>query len=141
MDPCRAEVFSIGLTLLSAGILESCHQIYEGLKVNQHRLEQFLSFLREKYSNYLVSTIASMLSLSPQGRRKASDIYNELYPFENQILDLEPFPESGVNNYMQQQVRPVSYQLPPGGHPYFESRQNQVSSGYQSYGGMNQARR
>ena len=28
VDPCKAEVFSIGLTILSSGILEDCFQVY-----------------------------------------------------------------------------------------------------------------
>lgn len=51
-----------------------------------------------------------MLSLDPQNRRSASDIYTELYPYEEQILDLEPFPERGANSNYNPQVRPMSYQ-------------------------------
>jgi hypothetical protein len=28
LDRCRAEVFSIGLTILSSGILEDCQRVY-----------------------------------------------------------------------------------------------------------------
>lgn len=42
MDPCRAEVFSIGLTILSSGILEDCRSVYNGYKINEQRLNQFL---------------------------------------------------------------------------------------------------
>lgn len=28
IDPCKAEVFSIGLTVLSSGLLEDCKSIY-----------------------------------------------------------------------------------------------------------------
>jgi hypothetical protein len=28
VDPCRAEVFSMGLTILSAGVLHNCFSIY-----------------------------------------------------------------------------------------------------------------
>jgi hypothetical protein len=59
---------------------------------------------REQYSNYLYKTVESMLALSPNNRRKASEIYNELYPHEEQILNIEPFPEK----VSYQQVRPVT---------------------------------
>lgn len=57
-----------------------------------------------------------MLALSPNNRRKASDIYNELYPHEDEILNIEPFQEK-VDSA---QVRP-----PPVQHGY---PQNQAGS-------------
>ena len=72
----------------------------------------------------MFSTVLSMLSMRPHERRRASDIYNELLPHENQILDLEEF-AAERSSYPSQQTRPVSHQLPPGVHHYVDNRQTQ----------------
>lgn len=90
IDPCRAEVFSIGLTVLSSGILEDCQSIYEhGYKgINERLLGNYLGIFRQKYSNYLYTTVASLLALNPKDRRRSSEVYKELYPFDSSILEL-----------------------------------------------------
>lgn len=86
IDPCKAEVFSIGLTILSSGILYDCFQIYEMNRVNENRLNQYLAVFREKYSSHLSNILAKMLEIRPNQRRSASDIYHELSPYEENIL-------------------------------------------------------
>jgi len=90
IDLCKAEVFSIGLTVLSSGILEDCQSIYlHGyMGINERLLGNYLAIFRQKYSNYLYTIVSSLLSLNPKDRRKSSDVYKELYPFENSILEL-----------------------------------------------------
>jgi hypothetical protein len=83
LDGPRAEVFSIGLTILASGVLEDCQRLYCGYdSLNEKLLTEFLSIFREKYSNYLFTTVLGMLTLTPQTRRSASDIHAELYPHE-----------------------------------------------------------
>lgn len=74
VDPCKAEVFSIGLTILSSGILEDCYQVYGtgGKKINETLLNQYLEKLRELYSPYLFAIVVSMLNFDPKQRRKSS---------------------------------------------------------------------
>jgi hypothetical protein len=44
VDPCLAEVFSIGLTILASGTLEDCDKIYQKqpYKLNSDRLNSYL---------------------------------------------------------------------------------------------------
>jgi len=44
VDPCLAEVFSIGLTILASGTLEDCDKIYQRqpYKLNSDRLNYYL---------------------------------------------------------------------------------------------------
>jgi hypothetical protein len=42
-----------------------------------------------------------MLTLNPNNRRKASEIYNELYPYEEQILNIESFQEKVNSSQVQ----------------------------------------
>lgn len=89
----------------------------------------------------MFSTVVSMLAIRPNERRRASDIYNELLPHENQILDLEEFVMERVN-YPPQQIRPVSQQYAPGAHQYFEpNRQTQPAPVFHFSGQPQQVRR
>jgi hypothetical protein len=90
VDPCLAEVFSIGLTILSSGTLESCDSVYSRhpYQIDKARLNSLLRTFREKYSDFLYTTVAGMVALNPQERKKSSDIYRILSDYETQILDL-----------------------------------------------------
>jgi serine/threonine protein kinase len=68
VDPCLAEVFSIGLTILSSGTLEDCDTVYRKspYEVKKDRLNTLLRIFKEKYSEFLYQTVASMLALNPQ---------------------------------------------------------------------------
>jgi hypothetical protein len=50
-----------------------------------------LKTFKEKYSDFLYQTVAGMVALNPQERKRCSAIASSLYEFEPQILDLEPF--------------------------------------------------
>lgn len=90
VDPSLAEVFCIGLTILSSGTLEDCNSIYKTnpWELRTERLNHLLKEFRNKYSDYLYETVSSMLALNPQDRRRCSSIAASLYEYENQILDL-----------------------------------------------------
>jgi hypothetical protein len=98
VNPCLAEVFSIGLTILSSGTLEDCDSVYQSnpLALRKDRLNSLLKIFKERYSDYLYQTVASLLAINPGERKRSSEIYRVLSEYESQILDLEPFQ---VQNY------------------------------------------
>ena len=93
VDPCLAEVFSIGLSILSSGTLEDCDSVYRRnpYEIRTDRLQGLLRSFKEKYSDFLYQTVASMIAVNPQSRKKCSTIASSLVEYEAQILDLEPF--------------------------------------------------
>ncbi|MCB1084431.1 MAG: hypothetical protein KDK61_08985, partial [Simkania sp.] len=126
VDPSLAEVFSIGLTILSSGTLEDCDDVYKTspYELRKDRLSSLLRIFKEKYSDYLFQTVASMLALNPQERRRCSSIASSLYEYEQYILDLEPFqpPRQG---FTQPQPQPQSQYHNTGGYPAHQSYQMQ----------------
>lgn len=122
-----AEVFTIGVTLLESATLVDCDRLYNrGTTYSFLRdtLEQIRQELVGKYSEPLVNYILRMTEFSPSNRPRASKIYSELQPYENEILNLEEFqfprpqqsrPSQGYSNYSPsshyaQQHAPYSYQ-------------------------------
>lgn len=83
VDPSLAEVFSIGLTILSSGTLEDCDFVYKNnpYELRKDKLNGLLRAFREKYSDYLYQTVASMVSLNPQERKRCSTIAASLYDY------------------------------------------------------------
>ena len=84
VDPSLAEVFCIGLTILSSGTLEDCNTIYKNSpswELRVERLNHLLKEFRNKYSDYLYETVASMLALNPQDRKRCSSIAAALYEY------------------------------------------------------------
>lgn len=123
VDPSLAEVFCIGLTILSSGTLEDCDNVYKygPWELRKDRLNGLLRTFKEKYSDYLYETVASMLAFNPQERRRCSSIASALYEYEPQILDLEPFAPSNYRpqqrpSYGYQPQPPVQYSQPPPQH-------------------------
>ncbi len=98
-------MFSIGLTVLSAGTLEHCNDVYfrDPLKINTQRLASLLDQFAKRYSQYLTLTLKSMLELSPEKRVRSKQLYDTLSKYEQQILDLEEFHTSppAYNQYNQ----------------------------------------
>jgi hypothetical protein len=64
--------------------------------------------------------LASMLAFNPQDRIKSKTLYSTLSPYENEILDLEPFPTQTHNSNIKQN------------QPYVPNNAQNYSSGYQS---------
>jgi hypothetical protein len=64
VDRNLAEVWSLGMTLLSAGTLEHCNDVYQRnpLKINKQRLNFLLEQFEKRYSPYLSQTLKSMLN-------------------------------------------------------------------------------
>ena len=137
-------MFSIGLTVLSAGTLEHCNDVYlrDPLKINTQKLASLLDQFAKRYSQYLTLTLKSMLELSPVKRVRSKQLYETLSKYEQQILDLEEFQTSppaynqynqfaaGGNNGYQNQVfqqqyagglgygQPAGYSYPVGNPQY-----------------------
>ena len=57
-------------------------------KINEGKLNEFLHAFRQKYSPFMFNILCNMVCLRPNERRSCSSIFNELKPFEDQILDL-----------------------------------------------------
>lgn len=79
VNPCLAEVFSIGMTILSAGTLLECDDIYEkrkeSLKINQNNLQSHIRLFKERYSLFLSEIVSDMLAMNPNNRKSSSEIY------------------------------------------------------------------
>jgi len=142
VDPSLAEVFCIGLTILSSGTLEDCNSVYKTnpWELKTERLSMLLKDFRNKYSEYLYETVASMLALNPQDRRRCSSIAGALYEYENQILDLEHFTPAGSRQpqrpgygYQQQNVQ-YSQQPQVAKSPvYYQNQGPTVMASHNSY--------
>lgn len=78
-----AEVFSIGLTVLSAGTLEHCNDVYqrEPFKINTQRLAVLIDQFAKRYSPFLTQTLKSLLELNPERRVRSKELYNNLMKF------------------------------------------------------------
>ena len=76
VDSTLAEVFSIGLTILSSGTLEDADQVYSfsPIELRKERLSQLLRIFKDKYSDFLYQTVANMVSLNPKERKRCSAI-------------------------------------------------------------------
>ena len=147
VDPSLAEVFCIGLTILSSGTLEDCNSVYKTnpWELRTERLSMLLKDFRNKYSEYLYETVVSMLALNPQERRKCSTIAGALYEHENQILDLEHFTPAGSRQpqkpgYGYQQPN-VQYNQPPPqvtkAPVYYQNQGPSVMASHNSYPNQN----
>lgn len=79
IDPCLAESFSIGLTVLSAGTLLNCQNLYErhnqSLKFNPNPLESLLNVFQQKYSKLLYDIVVDLSKVNFQCRKSASNVY------------------------------------------------------------------
>lgn len=85
-------MFSIGVTLLEAAILKNCNDLYQRNPYFFHNdlLQRFKAELKaSSYSESLKQLISRMTETNPKVRPKASEIHQTLYPFENEILNLE----------------------------------------------------
>mgnify|MGYP001164687612 CR=1 FL=1 len=101
--------------------------------MDEKQLNEYLNIFKQKYSIYLFNTLVSMLAINPSNRRKASDIYNELYPNEDQILNIEPFnpPQFRQSTpYGQGQPLPFIMQAPQGQAPQRATYQQPVQNVY-----------
>lgn len=80
-----AEVFSMGLSILSAGTLLECDDVYEkkkdSIKINQNILQNLLKSFKEKYSLFLSEVVSEMLAISPNNRKSSSQLYELLYRY------------------------------------------------------------
>jgi len=69
--------------------LENCNSYYQtqgGRRIEYQQINDLLRKLAQKYSPLLVQTITSMVAKAPENRKKSSEIYQMLFPYENEIL-------------------------------------------------------
>lgn len=122
-NPNLAESFSIGLTIIDAGLLGDSSRLYN-MKSQKFDLDaakqQFTEWEESPYSDFLKKTVMSMCELDPRLRASPTDIFNKLLPYENDIKELKDFTSSAQgspnrppiesNLNVTGQYRPVSYQ-------------------------------
>jgi hypothetical protein len=90
-DSC-SEVFSIGLTILEAGTLRDCSEIYGDTyeyRFNEVKVREYLDIFESRYSKEMSEMVREMLHPNPKKRWKSEYIYKILKPYEYQILYLE----------------------------------------------------
>ena len=90
VDPCRAEVFSIGTVILSLGCLKDVHNIYENNKVDEDKLKNHQILFKSRYSPRLYDIVNDMLEVQPERRKKSSELFSRVKYHEEDILDLKP---------------------------------------------------
>ena len=101
-------MFSIGLTLLSAGLLEDFSYLYNtndyriDMSTLREKMEKFRSF--SKYSEILRGTIINLCDLAPGKRLSGQELWEFLYPHSESIRMRESFI---INN------APMKVNLPP----------------------------
>lgn len=73
LDVNKAEIFSIGLTILEACSLMNCEDLYtEKYHFNEFGLKEYTDIIDNKYSKVLIKIILSMLKISPNSRKSAT---------------------------------------------------------------------
>lgn len=104
-----AESFSIGLTMLQAGLLFDASQLYPSDKSFDavqlaNRLAQWASLQLhpESYSDLLKAFVSALCDPEPQSRTSSLLLEELLRPHLNEILHLKPFDHSSVKFPSQQ---------------------------------------
>jgi hypothetical protein len=96
-----AEAFSVGVTLLEAASLRDCSELYYkngDFSVNQDDLRRTIDSIRGIYSQYLVKSIESLLSIDPRSRPSCGEIHAIFAPYEVDIMNLDQFTFDSINS-------------------------------------------
>ncbi len=93
-NPALAEAFSIGLTLLDAGLLVDNSKLYnfKNTTFDEGAFKQVCSrWVQSNYSDFLQKVVLSMCELDPNQRKSPADILSTLAPYEDYIKNLREF--------------------------------------------------
>ena len=84
MDASKAEVFSLGMTILEAITLENCAYLYvrNPLNIHPEKFESYINLMKSKYPTFLCNFIMTMLAKNPKQRKSFSELCEILRPFE-----------------------------------------------------------
>lgn len=96
-DPNLAEAFSIGLTIIDAGLLSESNHLYniKSQKFDADKArEHFRDWSNSYYSDFLKRTVLSLCELDPKLRATPADVYSKLQPYEEDIKNLKEFASS-----------------------------------------------
>ena len=91
MNRSIAEAYGVGLTLLSAGILHICSDIYGENSINRQQLSEYLEILGKRYSSYFYSTVHSLVETSPFERSTCTIAKMKLEKYGESIVKKEGF--------------------------------------------------
>jgi NH3-dependent NAD+ synthetase len=90
-DRNLCEVFSIGLTILEAGSLKDCTEVYgftSDYRYTETKIKSFLDIFENRYSQEFTYLITEMLQTNPKQRIRAQTVYERLKPYEESIVNL-----------------------------------------------------
>lgn len=77
IDRVKADLFSIGLTILMAATLSNSYYLYDRhvLQINQAKLEDTLKEVKRQYSTYFHNILKNLLEINPKNRRPVQEIF------------------------------------------------------------------
>lgn len=87
-DPIKADVFSLGATLLWAASLSSSEDLYDydNGKLENSQIQERVEGLRHRYSSFTVDLIQDMLNEHAASRPDFISLSNKLLPYREDIL-------------------------------------------------------
>lgn len=122
VDPNKAEAFSIGMTILSAGLLDNLEGIYnfKQAKFDAVKFEAVLHQWKQhsKYSGFFKMLVERLVALDPSERLSPGEMRAYLAPYEDSIRTLENYQpsyqlsESYLFQYRQSKVKPAKGETP-----------------------------
>ena len=115
-DNRNCEVFTIGLTVLSAALLEDFENLYD-IKKYSFNHQQFNRKLDEfkvsnKYSDILKGTISNICEVNPEKRVNAEELWAFLQPHGEKIRNKEDFIVENAPMKFHQQVSELREAMP-----------------------------
>lgn len=98
-DRNKADVFSLGLTILQAGLLKPIDKIYEPTAFNEKTLSIFLKEFQDRYADnpLLCATLEAMLNV-PEASRNSFIMIKSAQPDYKEVMDYIDQLERGLIN-------------------------------------------
>jgi len=93
-DRNTADVYSLGVTLLSLGTLTSHEELYDHKEgtIDQTLLQGRIDALRRRYSHFTCDLIESMLTVDTEKRPNFASLSNTLLPYQSEIREGSAIP-------------------------------------------------
>lgn len=124
----NSEVFSIGFTVLSAGMLEDFLRLYDtkSFRFNATEAEGLLEEWRTNtvYSEVLTALVSNLCQFRPQQRLEQGELWEWISQFEKEIKDKKDFFIETVPPKLEKEIEdsrkryPVEEQLSPNPPEY-----------------------
>lgn len=110
IDANKSDVYSLGMTLLSAATLAKSEDLYdyEENKLNSDLFQERIEELRRRYSTFTSDLIISMLREEPEARPSFPELSHKLLPYTEAIRGGQelPFTKDGRASVRQEASRP-----------------------------------